>query len=389
MRSLSLYIHWPFCLAKCPYCDFNSHVRDKIPQEEFAQALAQEMIYEASRLHQDFPRGERYQLNSIFFGGGTPSLMTPQSVSLLIETAQKIFNAAPQIEITLEANPTSVESQKFKEFRHAGVNRLSLGIQSLEEDSLKALGRKHSAQQALKALELARSLFPRISFDLIYARPGQSLKKWQKELHDALNFVSDHLSLYQLTIEPGTYYETLYQRGELILPSEEEAAELYLMTNEEAARFQLFPYEVSNYAKKGSESQHNLTYWRYRDYLGIGPGAHSRITLNGNIYATKRHLAPEIWRQKVQKSHSGATEEILLSQEERAKEAILMGLRLTEGISQIYFKERTGLSLDACLNQEMLQACIDEGYLLYDEDRIRTTMEGRLRLESILSHLIL
>lgn len=389
MRSLSLYIHWPFCLAKCPYCDFNSHVREKIPQKYFAECLKKELIYEADRLHQNLDKTEKYHLKSIFFGGGTPSLMSAETVALLIETAQKLFTPSPLIEITLEANPTSVEAGKFEAFRQAGVNRLSLGIQSLEDNALKDLGRQHSAQQALNALTLGRKIFPRISFDLIYARPNQTQQQWRKELQQALELASDHLSLYQLTIEPGTYYETLYQRGDLILPSDDKAASLYHLTNEEAARYKLYPYEVSNYAQKGSESQHNLTYWRYGDYLGIGPGAHSRLTLQNQLYATKRHRAPEIWAEKVQKHHTGCTEETYLTTQERSKEALLMGLRLSEGISQHYFEERTGLPLLECLNSTILEACIEEEYLIYDGHRLRTTIEGRLRLETILSHLIL
>ena len=269
MESLSLYIHWPFCLAKCPYCDFNSHVRERIPQARFRAALRRELEWEAARLG-------RRRLTSIFFGGGTPSLMEPETVATLIADAQRLFEAADGMEITLEANPTSVEAGRFAAFRDAGVNRVSIGVQSLNGAALRMLGRQHSAAQAIAALETARAIFPRISFDLIYARPGQTVTGWRAELRQALDLAADHLSLYQLTIEPGTKFEAMHRRGEIVLPDDHTAVALYEATAEEAERFGLLGYEVSNYAVPGSESRHNLTYWRYGDYAGIGPGAHGR-----------------------------------------------------------------------------------------------------------------
>ena len=326
MESLALYIHWPFCLAKCPYCDFNSHVRERIPQARFRAALRRELEWEAARLG-------RRRLTSIFFGGGTPSLMEPETVAVLIADAQRLFEPADAMEITLEANPTSVEAGRFAAFRDAGVNRVSIGVQSLDGAALRMLGRQHSAAQAIAALETARAIFPRISFDLIYARPGQTLAEWRAELRQALDLAADHLSLYQLTIEPGTKFEAMHRRGEIVLPDDDTAVALYEATAEEAARFGLLGYEVSNYAVPGSESRHNLTYWRYGDYAGIGPGAHGRITLSPpDILATRRHRAPEPWAERVERDGHGTVEQMALQQTERAREMLLMGLRLTEGI---------------------------------------------------------
>ncbi|GBR47014.1 radical SAM family heme chaperone HemW [Neokomagataea thailandica] len=380
--SLSLYIHWPFCLAKCPYCDFNSHVRDEIPQKRFAAALRRELAHDAARLG-------RRRLNAIFFGGGTPSLMAPETVAALIEDAKTLFDPVPDLEITLEANPTSVEASRLAAFREAGVNRVSLGIQSLREDALRLLGREHSAPQAIKALETARALFPRISFDLIYARPGQSPADWRDELSTALDLVADHLSLYQLTIEPGTKYEALHRRGEITLPDDETAATLYTLTGDVAATRGLLPYEVSNYAKPGCESRHNLTYWRYQDYLGIGPGAHGRMTFNSTLHATRRHRAPEPWAELVEKYGTGSREETPLSAEERGRESLLMGLRLTEGINAAAFQNRTSRSLTDCMDPDILTACLEEDYLSFDGTTLRATSEGRLRLESLLARLVL
>ncbi|WP_029603945.1 radical SAM family heme chaperone HemW [Kozakia baliensis] len=381
-EPLALYVHWPFCLAKCPYCDFNSHVRETIPQARFGAALRRELAFDAARLG-------RRPLRSIFFGGGTPSLMSPETVAALVEDATRFFDPAPDLEITLEANPTSVERGKLAAFREAGVNRVSLGIQSLNDEALRLLGREHSGTQALAALETARSLFERISFDLIYARPGQSLADWRAELDTALNLVSDHLSLYQLTIEPGTRFEALHRQGKIVLPDEELAATLYETTAEKAGEHGLLPYEVSNYARPGAESRHNLVYWRYQDYLGIGPGAHGRLTLGNKLYATRRHRAPEPWAERVEREGHGNTQEILLSTDERAREALLMGLRLSEGIDAARFQARTGLALEDCLNPTIFSAALEENYLERTSERLRATPEGRLRLEALLGALVL
>jgi putative oxygen-independent coproporphyrinogen III oxidase len=382
MESLALYIHWPFCLAKCPYCDFNSHVRERIDQTRFAAALRTELAWEAARLG-------RRKLASIFFGGGTPSLMNPDTVAALIADARTLFEADDDIEITLEANPTSVEAGRLAAFRAAGVNRVSLGVQSLDSTALKLLGREHSAGQAVAALEIARAIFPRVSFDLIYARPGQDMASWRAELRTALGLVSDHLSLYQLTIEPGTGFEALHRRGALILPEDDDAAAMYDATADEAARFGLLPYEVSNYARPGAESRHNLAYWRYRDFAGIGPGAHGRLTLDGQLRATRRHRAPEPWAERVERDGHGSTAEEPVSQGDQAREMLLMGLRLTEGVDANRFAARTGMALDNALDADTLERGLTEGYLLNDNGRLQATAEGRKRLDSLLAALVL
>ncbi|HTW28049.1 MAG TPA: radical SAM family heme chaperone HemW [Acetobacteraceae bacterium] len=381
MESLALYIHWPFCLAKCPYCDFNSHVRERIPQARFRAALRAELAFEAARLG-------RRRLGSIFFGGGTPSLMEAETVATLIEDACRHFEAAPDLEITLEANPTSVEAARLGAFRAAGVNRLSLGVQSLDDPALRALGRQHSAREALTALEAARAIFPRLSFDLIYARPGQTEPGWRAELRRALALAADHLSLYQLTIEPGTAFEALHRRGALTLPDPALAARLYEATAAEAARFGLAAYEVSNYARPGAESRHNLAYWRYADYAGIGPGAHGRITLDGALLATRRHRAPEPWAERVEAAGHGSTPEEPVAPADRAREMLLMGLRLAEGIDPARFHARTGLALDQALDTETLATAEAEGYLAWRHGRLVALPPGRLRLDALLAALV-
>jgi putative oxygen-independent coproporphyrinogen III oxidase len=399
MEPLSLYIHWPFCLSKCPYCDFNSHVRENIPQGRFRAALRRELAWEAERLG-------RRRLTSIFFGGGTPSLMEPETVADLIADATRLFDPADDLEITLEANPTSVEASRFADYRAAGVNRASIGIQSLDPEALQMLGRQHSATQAITALETARATFPRISFDLIYARPGQTLEAWRSELREALAIAADHLSLYQLTIEPGTQFATLHQRGAIILPDDDIAVALYEATAEEAAREGLLPYEVSNYARPGSESRHNLSYWRYSDYAGIGPGAHGRVTLpasfpgepkagasrgyedNRSIVATRRHRAPEMWAERVERDGHGVVQQSPLEQTERAREMLLMGLRLTEGIDAARFADRTGVSLGDAIDQDVLQQALGENYLTWQQNRLVALPAGRLRLDALLAALV-
>ncbi|MDW8314199.1 MAG: radical SAM family heme chaperone HemW [Rhodovarius sp.] len=382
MEPLALYLHWPFCTAKCPYCDFNSHVREGgIDHARFTAALRRELAQEAARL------GRRV-LSSIFFGGGTPSLMRPEDVAALIADALRLFDPAPDLEITLEANPTSVEAAKLAAFRQAGVNRLSLGVQALEDRALRFLGRRHDARQAVAALEQARALFPRLSFDLIYARPGQEEAAWRAELRQALQLAADHLSLYQLTIEPGTRFAAEYARGAFALPGPEEAARLYAATAEEAARFGLHPYEVSNYARPGAESRHNLTYWRYGDYLGIGPGAHQRLLIGGRMLAARRHRAPEEWAARVERDGHGLVEEIALTPLERGREAMLMGLRLAEGVDPARIEARAGLAFARLVDPVMLSACLEEGYLAWVDGRLVATAEGRLRLDALLPVLL-
>ncbi len=378
---LALYIHWPFCLSKCPYCDFNSHVREAIPQARFAAALRAELAWEAGRL------GPR-RLGSIFFGGGTPSLMAPATAAALIADARRLFVAEPDLEITLEANPTSVEAGRLAAFADAGVNRLSLGVQALDDAALRALGRGHSAAEATAALETARKIFPRLSFDLIYARPGQTLAAWQEELGRALALAADHLSLYQLTIEPGTAYEALHRRGDIVLPDEDTAAALYDATAEAAARFGLAAYEVSNYAQPGCESRHNLAYWRYQDYAGIGPGAHGRLMLGETLLATRRHRAPEPWAELVERQGHGSSEAQMVAPPDRAREALLMGLRLAEGIDAAWFARRTGVALEDAVDAAMLAACVDAGYVIRTATGLAATAEGRRRLDAMLPRLV-
>ncbi|MGH7210864.1 MAG: radical SAM family heme chaperone HemW, partial [Acetobacteraceae bacterium] len=312
----------------------------------------------------------------------------PETVAALIEDARRHFDPAPDLEITLEANPTSVEAARLAAFRQAGVNRLSLGVQALDDAALRALGRQHSAAEGLAALEMARGTFPRLSFDLIYARPGQTLAAWRDELQAALAYAADHLSLYQLTIEPGTAFEARARRGELVLPDAEAAAELYLATAEAAARCGLAPYEVSNYARPGAESRHNLAYWRYGDYAGIGPGAHGRLTLGDAVMATRRHRAPEPWAERVERHGHGTAQEEALAPQERAREMLLMGLRLAEGIEPARFTARTGIALADALDAGTFVRAEAEGYLGWRDGRLTATAEGRLRLDALLPALV-
>ena len=385
MEPLALYIHWPFCAAKCPYCDFNSHVRDRVDHAAFAAALRAELVREAARANGS---GPRRKLASIFFGGGTPSLMQPATAGALIEDAARLFDARPDLEITLEANPTSVERAKLRDFRAAGVNRVSLGVQALDPAALDFLGRKHDVDDAIRALGFARETFPRVSFDLIYARPGQPEAAWRAELRQALALAADHLSLYQLTVEPGTQFATLHARGAFALPEGDEAARLYTATAEEAARFGLLPYEVSNYAQPGAESRHNLAYWRYGDYIGIGAGAHQRLTIGGDILAARRHRAPEEWLARVQRDGHAVTEEEALSPRDRAREALLMGLRLTEGVDPARIAARSTLPFEATVDLRMLDTLAEEGLLAWRDGRLAATPDGLLRLDAILPLLV-
>jgi oxygen-independent coproporphyrinogen-3 oxidase len=377
MPDLALYIHWPFCLSKCPYCDFNSHVRERIPQARMVAALRAELAFEAARV------GPR-RLTSIFLGGGTPSLLDPDNVAALIGDALRLFEPADDIEITLEANPTSIEAARFAGYAAAGVNRVSIGVQSFDPAALRFLGREHTADQSQAAIELAREIFPRLSFDLIYARPGQTEAGWRAELEVALGLAADHLSLYQLTIEPGTKFATLYDRGEFTLPEPVLAATLYDATAEAAAAFGLRQYEISNYAKPGRESRHNCTYWRYLDYAGIGPGAHGRLTLADGLFATSRHRAPEAWADLVETRGTGVTVEEPVTPEQRAREALLMGLRLTDGIELSVYESRTGTALMDAIDQDILRAAVDEGYLTVSPTHLVATAEGRKRLDALL-----
>ncbi len=379
-EQFGLYIHWPFCKAKCPYCDFNSHVRDAIDEEQWHHALLKELDY----------MGRETQgrvLSSVFFGGGTPSLMPARTVEALINALGKYWSVPTNMEITLEANPNSVEVQKFKDFRQAGINRVSLGIQALRPDALKFLGRVHNRDEALKALSIAGDIFNRFSFDLIYARPEQTLDEWRIELEEALKLVRDHISLYQLTIEPGTAFYTAWKRGDWQIPEEELAAQFYEMTQEILENHGLPAYEVSNHARVGAECQHNMVYWRYQDYACIGPGAHGRLTLNWQKYAVKNYRAPETWLRAVEEKGHGREESILLMIQEELTECLMMGLRLKEGIPLSRLEALTSTPFESIFKKDTLPALLDEGYLIKSPDRLQLSSAGLQRLNSVLSFL--
>jgi putative oxygen-independent coproporphyrinogen III oxidase len=378
--GFALYIHWPFCAAKCPYCDFNSHVRESVDHHAWAEALLGELDYWADRT-------PGRTLTSIFFGGGTPSLMQPRTVERLIDKAARRWHLPDDAEITLEANPTSVEAERFQGFRVAGVNRVSLGIQSLRDADLRLLGRRHDAAEARQAIAVARRFFPRYSFDLIYARPGQTPAAWQEEMQWALNEAADHLSLYQLTIEEGTRFHTLHARGELVLPDEDVQADLYAATEALLAENGLLPYEISNYARRGSESRHNLVYWRYGDYIGIGPGAHGRVSLPDGKVATRNHRAPEIWLERVQRLGSGCKPHEALSAAEQAQEMLMMGLRLAEGVCRARLRALGPAWLDTTFERR-LDALVRQGMVQCEGERLCATAEGRLRLNAVLARLL-
>ena len=337
--GFGIYVHWPFCLAKCPYCDFNSHVRDGVDHISWRAALLRELDHYA-----DLTAGRT--VTSIFFGGGTPSLMEPATVAAVIERVRARWNTAPGLEISLEANPTSVEATRFEGFRAAGVNRVSLGIQALDDESLRFLGRAHSASEALGAIGLAARHFDRFSFDLIYARPGQSVADWESELRRALDHAVGHLSVYQLTIEEGTRFHTLYNRGAFALPDDELAGDLYEATQALLEGAGLPAYEISNHARAGAECKHNLVYWRGEEYAGIGPGAHGRLDIDGVRHATATERRPEAWLLNVEERGHGVVTDDSLNSEERADEFLLMGLRLAEGIDPKRYAQLSGRKLD-------------------------------------------
>lgn len=373
---LALYVHWPFCVSKCPYCDFNSHVRESVDQDAWRGAMLADLAYEAEQLP-----GRR--LGSIFFGGGTPSLMPPETVAAAIGAAERHWGFAPGIEITLEANPSSVEAARFADLAAAGVNRVSLGLQALEDDALRFLGRAHGVAEGLAALETAQSVFGRVSFDLIYARPDQDLAAWEAELARAIGFGTEHLSLYQLTIEPGTRFATLFEKGELAAYDPDAAADLFEATRAITAAAGLPAYEISNHARPGAESRHNLTYWRYGDYAGVGPGAHGR---RGGL-ATQRHKKPENWLGAVARNGHGAQIEDPLTGHERAVEALVMGLRLPEGVDLARVDALAGGA--APIDSRALSRLRDQGLVATEADRLRVTDAGMPVLEAILRELVI
>ena len=381
MRDLALYIHWPFCLSKCPYCDFNSHVRDAIDGPRWRAALLRELDHAAAALP-----GRR--VTSVFFGGGTPSLMAPATVEALLERAAMHWPFADDVEITLEANPTSVERQRLADIRAAGVNRLSLGVQALDDRALAFLGREHGVADALAAVETAAQLFERYSFDLIYGRPKQDIAAWRAELGRALTHARGHLSLYQLTLEAGTPFHALWRRGKLDPLDEETAAGLYETTQEMLDAAGMPAYEISNHAAPGAESRHNLTYWRYGDYAGIGPGAHGRLTENGVRRATQRIRGPEAWLEKVEERGHGLESETVLDAETQLSEIVLMGLRLSEGVSEARLRAATGHGFEAAFDAQRQADLIDGGFLVRSPSHLKTTTAGRARLDSVIAHLL-
>ncbi len=376
-EPLALYIHWPFCVSKCPYCDFNSHVRESIDQDIWLAALLADMAYEAA-----LTKGR--PLTSIFFGGGTPSLMPPSTVAALVQAAEQHWGFADNIEITLEANPSSVEAARFADLAIAGVNRVSLGLQSLDDAALAFLGRAHSVEESLNALAIAQRHFRRVNIDFIYARPDQTEAHWQAELERALSFGTDHMSLYQLTIEPGTRFETMVRTGQFVPADNDEAATLYELTQELTNAVGIPAYEISNHARTGSESRHNLSYWRYDDYIGIGPGAHGR-RLN---CATQRHKKPENFLSAVNRNSLGLASEEVLDPTTRATEALLMGLRLAEGISLQQLSQKTGIASDALLNMVAVNRIASLGLIHRNGDHVTVTPQGMPLLDAILPEIV-
>ncbi|MES2043137.1 MAG: radical SAM family heme chaperone HemW [Pseudomonadota bacterium] len=374
---LALYVHWPFCVSKCPYCDFNSHVREEIDQAAWRDALLADLAHDATVLP-----GRR--LGSIFFGGGTPSLMPPETVAAVIDAAAQAWGFDDDIEITLEANPSSVEAARFADIARAGVNRVSLGLQALDDKALRFLGRAHDVEEGLAALATAQQAFARVSFDLIYARPGQVLADWEAELARALAFGTEHLSLYQLTIEPGTRFATEAAAGRLTIPDGDDAADLFEATRAMTVAAGLPAYEISNHARAGAESRHNLTYWRYRDYAGIGPGAHGR---RGGL-ATVRHRKPENWLSAVARNGHGAQSEEALVPADRAKEGLLMGLRLREGIDLGRIATLGEAPIAALVDEGAIARLAEQGFMARDGDHLRVREAGMLLLDAILPEVV-
>jgi len=376
--AFGVYVHWPFCLSKCPYCDFNSHVRHvAIDEARYAKAFAREIGTLAER-------APRRLVSSIFFGGGTPSLMQPQTIGAILDAIGRFWSIAPNVEVTLEANPTSVDATRFHGYRAAGVNRVSLGVQALDDASLKMLGRLHSAREALDAVAIARSAFDRYSFDLIYARPDQTPQMWTDELTLAISEAAEHLSLYQLTIEEGTPFHGLHAAGKLKTPDESIARALYDVTQDVCARHGLPAYEISNHARPGAECRHNLVYWRGQEYAGVGPGAHGRLAIDGTRHALATERRPEAWLMRVEANGHGIVTDDLLNREECADEFLLMGLRLAEGIDPQRYRAIAGRDLDP----RRIALLREEGAIMVDADgRLRVTQAGFPLLDAVVADL--
>jgi oxygen-independent coproporphyrinogen-3 oxidase len=379
-EPLAVYIHWPFCRSKCPYCDFNSHVRDGVEAARWTRALLADLDD-----HTALAPGR--EVGSVFFGGGTPSLMPPETVAALLDSVRRHWRVRPDFEVTLEANPNSSEAARFRAFAAAGVNRLSLGVQALDPAALHMLGRLHDRGEAIAAIEHARDSFAHFSFDLIYARPGQSLAAWRRELDEALALAGEHLSLYQLTVEPGTAFATLARRGDLVLPDEELAAALYETTQDRLAAYGLPAYEISNHARRGAECRHNLAYWRYQDYVGIGPGAHGRLSRDGVKYATRQTRLPERWLAAVEDKGTGLEEMTAIDRGCAVEEMLMMGLRLSEGVDRVRLERFAGRDAEALLGAN-LAPLIEGGFLTLDRERLAATAVGRQRLNAVLAALL-
>jgi len=378
MSGFGIYVHWPFCAAKCPYCDFNSHVRKEIDEAGWIDAIVRELEWTAQRQGSDRPIVE-----TIFFGGGTPSLMQGKSVARTLDTIARTWRMANDVEITLESNPASADAGRFADYRAAGVNRLSLGVQALNDKDLKMLGRLHNVAEAKAALKLAMAHFDRVSLDLIYARPDQTHAAWRDELSEALAFGTDHLSLYQLTIEPATPFFTLHKTGALKIPDEDRAAELYEITQEMTSAAGRPAYEISNHARPGSEARHNLLYWRYGAYAGVGPGAHGRLDLDGKRFATQTERLPERWRETVAREGHGLIEQSEIAPADAAHEHLLMNLRLAEGLDLAAYRARWGAAPDPA----RIASLVEDGLVTLDGDRLTATPRGRLLLNSVIAAL--
>ncbi len=383
MKPLSIYIHYPFCKAKCPYCDFNSHIFKQIDEKAFLQAYLSELNFFAPKL-------KNRQIKTIFFGGGTPSLMPVYFVEKILAEIAKIWEIDKNCEISLEANPTSFEANKFRDFKKAGINRLSIGIQALNDSDLKFLGREHSSKEAIFTIETASKIFDNYSFDLIYGRPTQNLQSWQQELKTAISLSANHLSLYQLTIEKGTKFYGQHLKQEFKLPEDDILADLYQMSNEISCQNGLEIYEISNYAKSGFECRHNLAYWQSKDYLGIGAGAHSRIYFDNEI--NKKAIVmlhqPDSWLKKIEKEGVAIQTIIDIDKQELFQELILMGLRLIKGINQQQFRQHFGKNINEILNLKKLSDLIDQNFLKITNNNISITNKGLIFTDSIIKKVL-
>jgi len=387
LAPLAIYLHWPFCLSKCPYCDFNSHVRDSVDDGQWQTAFLRQIDAYAARIG-------RREVGSVFFGGGTPSLMPPRLAASVIDRIAQHWPVAPNVEITLEANPSAVDRARFEGFAAAGVNRVSIGVQSFDDDALAFLGRGHSGSDAIAAIDLAQRYFGRSSFDLIYALPDQTRAAWAQTLNEAMARAAGHLSLYQLTIEPGTAFHAVWERGDLNVPDDDSAGALYEQTQELMTDAGMPAYEISNHARPGDESRHNLTYWRYGDYLGIGPGAHGRLTVDGIRHATRHHRAPEVWLQRAL-DETGAPDSITATEQgssvidghDAATEALMMGLRTGEGVP---FRRLARLVDDhrSVVDPVKIAQMVEAGFLEDGQDVIRATPAGRQRLNALLAAIL-